>query len=230
MLLTCVNGLNIIVNTWSGPFEVATFAAYKSLTQTKSVPLDAIEIGCSTCEDNQCDGSVGYGNHPDTRGQTSLDAMIMDGTTMDVGSVGYIKRYRNAISLARLVMIYTDHTLLVGEGAEIFADMLNLLPRASATTNDTISYYKDWLDNSCQPNYYRNLNGSDDSCGPYVPTYNLSTPDVLLPVHQTWATNDNHDTIGMVALNDDGVMACGTTTNGANHKVFMFVMRFINPQ
>lgn len=42
---------------------------------------------------------------------------------MKVGSVGYIRRYRKAISLARLVMNYTDHTLLVGDGAEAFADI-----------------------------------------------------------------------------------------------------------
>ena len=36
----------------------------------------------------QCDGTVGFGGSPDSNGETTLDAMIMDGVTMDVGSVG----------------------------------------------------------------------------------------------------------------------------------------------
>jgi isoaspartyl peptidase/L-asparaginase-like protein (Ntn-hydrolase superfamily) len=41
--------------------------------------LDAIEIGCSTCESEQCDHTVGWGGSPDESGETTLDAMIMDG-------------------------------------------------------------------------------------------------------------------------------------------------------
>lgn len=41
--------------------------------------LDAIEKGTSLCEDQQCDGTVGYGGSPDEHGETTLDAMVMDG-------------------------------------------------------------------------------------------------------------------------------------------------------
>jgi len=41
--------------------------------------LDAVEKGCTTCEDEQCDGTVGFGGSPDENGETTLDAMIMDG-------------------------------------------------------------------------------------------------------------------------------------------------------
>lgn len=41
--------------------------------------LDAVESGCSQCEVDQCDGTVGYGGSPDENGETTLDAMIMDG-------------------------------------------------------------------------------------------------------------------------------------------------------
>jgi len=43
--------------------------------------LDAVEIGCMQCEIEQCDGTVGYGGSPDETGETTLDAMIMDGYT-----------------------------------------------------------------------------------------------------------------------------------------------------
>merc|ERR1719502_1055869 len=56
---------------------------YKGKDNRKYRRLDAVEIGCSMCEINQCDGSVGYGGDPDTNGEVTLDAMIMDGPTHD---------------------------------------------------------------------------------------------------------------------------------------------------
>lgn len=41
--------------------------------------LDGIEVGCTQCEIDQCNGTVGYGGSPDESGETTLDAMIMDG-------------------------------------------------------------------------------------------------------------------------------------------------------
>jgi N4-(beta-N-acetylglucosaminyl)-L-asparaginase len=47
--------------------------------------------------------------------------MIMDGATHDVGAVANLKNIRPAISVARAVMNYTTHTLLVGDAATKFA-------------------------------------------------------------------------------------------------------------
>ncbi len=58
-------GLPMVINTWGGPFTAATDAAYLSLTQSGASALDAVELGCATCEANRCDGSVGYGGSPD---------------------------------------------------------------------------------------------------------------------------------------------------------------------
>lgn len=58
-------GLPMVINTWGGPFTVATDAAYLSLLNAQTSALDAVELGCSTCEAKQCDGSVGYGGSPD---------------------------------------------------------------------------------------------------------------------------------------------------------------------
>lgn len=53
-------------------------AAWSVLRSGGSV-LDAVEKGCSRCEQEQCDGSVGFGGSPDESGETTLDAMIMNG-------------------------------------------------------------------------------------------------------------------------------------------------------
>ena len=72
---------------------------------------------------------------PDENGETTLDAMIMDGyvysavftpvveccvhrETHRVGAVGCLKEIKSAISVARSVMTHTAHTLLVGEDGE----------------------------------------------------------------------------------------------------------------
>ncbi len=49
--------------------------------------LDAVEAGCRTCEELQCDGTVGWGHNPTESGEPTLDALIMDGRTMGVGAV-----------------------------------------------------------------------------------------------------------------------------------------------
>jgi N4-(beta-N-acetylglucosaminyl)-L-asparaginase len=75
----------IVVNTW--PFTNATRNAFIKLMTPGATCLDAVEVGCRTCEDEQCDGSVGWGGHPAEDGETTLDALIMDGRTMAVGAV-----------------------------------------------------------------------------------------------------------------------------------------------
>eukprot|EP01038_Epipyxis_sp_PR26KG_P010882 gene10882-14604_t len=217
--------LNFVINTWSGSFSDATKEAHQ-LLQSGANAVGAIEGGCKICEQNQCDTSVGYGNHPDSRGFTSLDALIMNGDNFDVGSIAYVRKYRDAISIARKVMEYTSHTLLVGDGAEEFAEMMNF-KQISASTQQSFDIFKEWRNNNCQPNYYVNIEEATYSCGPYENTTssqlfhqsqminiskNMNNPHNMI-------NKDNHDTIGMVAKDIFGSMACGTSTNGANHKI-----------
>lgn len=57
---------------------MCVYLAWRSLEAGAS-PLDAVQRGCAVCEEEQCDGSVGFGGHPDERGETTLDALIMNG-------------------------------------------------------------------------------------------------------------------------------------------------------
>jgi N4-(beta-N-acetylglucosaminyl)-L-asparaginase len=54
-LYTVCTGINVVVNTWAGPFLDAASAAYDTL-KNGGTALDAVESGCSACEDKQCDG------------------------------------------------------------------------------------------------------------------------------------------------------------------------------
>lgn len=231
--------LPFVINTWGGPFSLATDAAFLALTNKSVSALDAVEIGCSTCERNQCDGSVGYGGSPDENCETTLDAMIMDGTTMKSGAVAGLRRVRDAITAAKLVLEYTDHTMLAGDLATRFAVDFGGLREENLTTEASAARCQDWVAGACQPNYRLGSVTPDpeSQCGPYVP---IANNEILLRDGKESTTVDrqtetelkqrlenagsilpsrSHDTISMVAIHADGTMAAGTSTNGATHKV-----------
>ncbi|XP_070819140.1 N(4)-(beta-N-acetylglucosaminyl)-L-asparaginase [Chaetodon trifascialis] len=203
--------LPVVINTW--PFKNATAAAWGTL-QSGGSALDAVERGCARCEVEQCDGSVGYGGSPDESGETTLDAMIMNGDTMEVGAVADLRRIKNAIGVARAVMERTDHTLLVGESASVFAENMGFVAE-DLTTNKSMNIFSQWLKGNCQPNYRKNVfPDPSQSCGPYKPRATLKQNK-----RAQHANTRSHDTIGMIVLDQDGHVAAGTSTNGLTHKV-----------
>ena len=55
-----------------------------------------------------------------------MDAIIVDGRTLQAGAVAAIERVRHPISVARLVMERSEHVFLVGDGALQFARSLGV--------------------------------------------------------------------------------------------------------
>ncbi|MEW6251092.1 MAG: isoaspartyl peptidase/L-asparaginase, partial [Planctomycetota bacterium] len=84
-------------------------------------PVDAVVAGVNIIEDDPHDHSVGYGGLPNEDGVVELDASVMHGPLHRAGAVAALRNIRNPSSVARLVMRWTDHVLLVGEGALRFA-------------------------------------------------------------------------------------------------------------
>ncbi|RMC13996.1 hypothetical protein DUI87_09080 [Hirundo rustica rustica] len=122
--------LPVVINTWA--FRTAAETAWRVLESGGS-ELDAVERGCGQCEIDQCDGSVGYGGSPDESGETTLDAMIMDGNTMEVGAVADLRHVKNAIGVARKVIEYTKHTLLVGESGMVVIGVSGTVASGTST-------------------------------------------------------------------------------------------------
>ncbi|XP_076030366.1 N(4)-(Beta-N-acetylglucosaminyl)-L-asparaginase-like [Oratosquilla oratoria] len=191
---------------------------WETLYINKKSVLDAVEAGCSKCEELQCRGTVGFGGNPDEDGETTLDAMIMDGETHDVGAVGNLRRIKSAISVARKVMEHTSHTLLTGSQATQFAVRMGF-KEEDLNTSSSMEIHKKWKENSCQPNHRINVTpNSKTSCGPYSPNeienyHDGGDPEVYV------LDKDNHDTISMLAVDENGRIAGGATTNGLSHKV-----------
>lgn len=176
--------------------------------------LDAVEKGCARCEVDQCDGSVGYGGSPDQNGETTLDAMIINGDTMEIGAVADLRRIKNAIGVARAVMERTTHTMLVGESASVFAENMGFTAE-DLSTNKSRNMFLEWLKGNCQPNYRKNVYPDPSKyCGPYKPSSTHQCSHM-----RTQANERSHDTIGMIAMDQGGHVAAGTSTNGMTHKV-----------
>ncbi|CAN0350787.1 unnamed protein product [Ascophyllum nodosum] len=201
--------------------------------------------GCNFCEDMRCGGSVGFGGHPDSSGEVTLDSMVMDGSRHAVGAVGCLRRIKNAATVARAVMEHTEHTMLAGEGATAFARMLGM-QEEDLSTEGSRSAHQSWESKSCQPNYYREFDGAGGSCPPYpapehfefstagnegAVSYSMDAESTTVSgrrAQREWRSDDparlqisetNHDTIGMVIVDGQGNVVCGTTTNGAANKV-----------
>src|SRR5688500_18068073 len=83
--------------------------------------LDAAVEGVKIQELDPKDNSVGYGGLPNEDGVVQLDASCMHGPTRRAGAVAALEGIRTPSEVARLVLRYTDHILLVGEGAKRFA-------------------------------------------------------------------------------------------------------------
>jgi beta-aspartyl-peptidase (threonine type) len=82
--------------------------------------LDAVEATIQVMEDSGL-YDAGRGAYYTKDGVPEMDAAIMNGQTLQAGSVASLKHIASPIHLARLVMEKTPHVLLVADGAEEFA-------------------------------------------------------------------------------------------------------------
>lgn len=83
--------------------------------------LDSIVEGVKIQELDPNDDSVGYGGLPNADGVVQLDASCMHGPTKRAGAVGCLENIKTPSEVAKLILKYTNHIFLVGEGAKRFA-------------------------------------------------------------------------------------------------------------
>jgi N4-(beta-N-acetylglucosaminyl)-L-asparaginase len=83
--------------------------------------LDAAVEGVKIQELDPADDSVGYGGLPNADGVVQLDASCMHGPTKRAGAVGCLENIKTPSEVAKLILKYTNHIFLVGEGAKRFA-------------------------------------------------------------------------------------------------------------
>ncbi len=117
--------------------------------------LEAVIEGVNIVELDPNDMSVGYGGLPNEQGVVQLDSSVMHGPSRGAGAVAALEGVKTPSRVAVAVMRYTDHVLLVGEGARRFARQMGfeihdtlLTPRARERWlrwKSQLSERDDWL-------------------------------------------------------------------------------------
>ncbi|MEY3435770.1 MAG: hypothetical protein RL335_226 [Bacteroidota bacterium] len=187
----------IIISTWDfGRF--ANRMSWKTLLDGGSA-LDAVEKGINVAEEDEQNQTVGKGGLPDREGHVTLDACIMDQYS-NCGSVMGLENITHAISVARKVMEKTPHVILIGDGAYQFA-IENGFKKENLLLAPAEKAWKDWLKTS-----------------KYEPKMNIEN-QLYRKQPSMPGGKDNHDTIGLIAMDAKGNICGGCSTSGMAFKM-----------
>ena len=112
------------IATWDFALQAAQKAA--ELLKQGADAMDAAEQGIHLVESDPTVQTVGRGAFLNANGELELDAAVMDGNTMKMGVVAGVKGFEHPVTIARAVMEKSKHNILVGKGAEEFADKMGI--------------------------------------------------------------------------------------------------------
>jgi beta-aspartyl-peptidase (threonine type) len=152
--------------------------------------LDAVTRVITILEDSP-HFNAGRGAVFNAEGKNELDASIMDGSDLSAGAIAAVHNVRNPILLARKVMSESDHVMLMGEGAEVFARQQEI------EFEDDDFFFTEYR--------WQQLQKARASTNPNA-------------FHLSESAGDWLSTVGAVALDSDGNLAAGTSTGGMTNK------------
>jgi L-asparaginase / beta-aspartyl-peptidase len=170
--------------------------------------LDAAVAAVTLLEDSPL-FNAGKGAVFTSAGTNELDASIMDGKTLMAGAVAGVRRVKNPIRLARLVMEKSPHVMMVGEGAEAFARQtggIEFVDPKYFYTEERFQQLKRRQEEE------RRKSGAARPSGP--PRMPARGAESLLLDDRKFGT------VGAVALDRAGNLAAATSTGGMTNKRF----------
>lgn len=176
----------------------ALLAGYEVLKKG-GASLDAVVAAITLMEDSPL-FNAGKGAVFTNAGTNELDTSIMDGRTLKAGAAAGLKRVKNPILLARLIMEQSPHVMMTGEGAEAFAAQKEL------ELVDPKYFYTEERWQQLQR----------------VKEAEKSPPPKQSKLEKSLQPFDEHKfgTVGAVALDRAGNLGAGTSTGGMTNKRF----------
>lgn len=141
----------------NGGKENAVARAFRLITEGKDV-LDALIAGVNIPELDPLETGIGFGALPNADGVIELDASCMHGPLKRAGAVASLQGVRTPSLVARAVMDYTDHHLLVGEGAQRFARQMGFPIEANLHTENSRRLFLEWK-RRADPEHYLDPKG-----------------------------------------------------------------------
>jgi N4-(beta-N-acetylglucosaminyl)-L-asparaginase len=200
------------------------------MMRSGSDPLDAALAGVVIQELDPDDNSVGLGGLPNEDGVVQLDASCMHGPTRRAGAVASLEGIATPSLVAKAVMDYTDHILLVGPGAQRFARQMGFKEQELLTERSRqmwhrwksrLNPYDNWLDVDtlraaptipAQPSASGASRDHESLGDNYLGTREKLWVDERGVPH-TWGT------INICAVNAAGDIGSVTTTSGLSWKI-----------
>ena len=160
--------------------------------------LDAVTAAVVVLEDSPL-FNAGKGAVFTHDGRNELDAAVMNGRTLAAGAVAGLTRVKNPIRLARRVMENSKHVMMIGAGAEVFAQQqgIELVDPSYFYTEERWKSLQRALDAERDAGAAPD-GGSRSELG--------EQPDAKL------------GTVGAVALDQQGALAAATSTGGTTNK------------
>ena len=179
-------------------------AAGIGLLRAGASALDAVEAAIRVVEADEDNHTVGVGGLPNLLGQVELDASIMDGATRQAGAVAAVTGFPHPISIARAVCErLPQHLLLVGAGAERFADELGI-ERGPTLTDEARRRWRDGLSAA-------GIESAEARFGPGERAYRQQVIERLASMG---VPDGPWDTVNVLALDAAGNLAAGVSTSG----------------
>jgi beta-aspartyl-peptidase (threonine type) len=179
-----------------------------TLLRRGAAAIDAVEAALSLCEDNLADHYIGTGGLPNARGEVELDASVMIGSTRAFAAVGAVRGFPHPFSIARaLLERLPQHFLLVGQGAELFAEE-NGFARAELLTDEARRLFHDALHLSPEEAH------EDGRAALPAVGNDIYRAAAMELVHRFEAHAGPWGTINVIALDESGEMCVGVSTSG----------------
>jgi len=196
-VLVIHGGAGVIKREMSPAREKAIRAALTQALQNGYAQLkagktavDAVSAAITVLEDDP-NFNAGKGSVFTHDGKNEMDAAIMDGATLEAGSIAGVHRVKNPILLARAVMEKSQHVMMVGDGAEAFAKQEGIV--------------------LVDPAYFRTEER-------WQQLQKALKEDANDEKHSDVETAKHFGTVGAVALDAQGHLAAGTSTGGMTDK------------
>jgi beta-aspartyl-peptidase (threonine type) len=179
-------------------------AAGIDLLRAGASAMDAVEAAIRLVESDEENHTVGVGGMPNLLGEVELDASVMDGATRRAGAVAAVTGFPHPITIARAVCErLPQHLLLVGAGAERFADDVGI-ERGPTLTDAARQRWQDGLSAA----------GIEAATARYGPGERAYREQVLERLASMQVPDPPWDTVNVLALDAAGNLAVGVSTSG----------------
>ncbi len=210
----------------NGGAENAVQRAFRLITEGQDV-LDALIAGVNIPELDPLETGIGYGALPNANGVIELDSSCMHGPKKRAGAVACLEGVRTPSLVAKAVMEYTDHHLLVGAGAQAFARNMGFTVEDDLNTETSRRLWREWK-RRVDPEHWLDPNGNERKPKPKhekdpgeeaawqaraMAAGRSMVRDGLIPEGSFWGT------INCDGLGPNGDLCGVTTTSGLAWKI-----------